>query len=259
MKKIDSAFFIVLVSLVFAAGVSAQAPGVKKPEKMKSSTAAAPTVRQILDRYVTALGGRDAIEKVKTRVSRGSVELIPMNLKGSFETISAAEASSYSKISISGIGDMLEGSDGKAGWSINPINGTRDKSGPELAQTKLINDFYRDIRLEKLFPKIELIGPDKVGDRPVWVVTGTAEGLPPETWYFDKETGLMLKSEVVAISPQGNTPITVGYEDYRKVDGVMVPFRIRQQTSQFELVLNTSEMKFGANIDQELFKKPKAN
>ncbi|MBK9154995.1 MAG: hypothetical protein IPM25_12380 [Chloracidobacterium sp.] len=259
MKKLSTAAFLAILTLLFCVGVLAQAPEAKKADQTRTSKSSAPTVREILDRYVTALGGREAITKINTRVSRGTVELIPMNLKGSFETIAAAEASSFSKISIGGIGDMLEGSDGKSGWSINPITGSRDKSGPELAQAKLINDFYRDIRLEKLFPRIELKGTDKVGERAVYVLTGAADGLPAETWYFDKETGLMVKSEFVAISPEGNTAMTVAYEDYRNVDGVMTAFRIRTQTPQFELVLNATEVKNGVPIDEAVFKRPKSN
>ena len=112
-----------------------------------------------------------------------------MNLKGTFEAYSAPDAKSYTKMTIAGIGDLIEGTDGKTGWSINPMQGSRDRAGAELSQAKLNNDFYRDIRLDRLFPSIEVKGIEKVGEKDAYVVTGTAEGLPSETWYFDTKTG----------------------------------------------------------------------
>lgn len=256
MKKLI--FAISFVILTTSLSVLAQTPQPKRSEPSKAERSA-PTVREILDRYVAALGGREAISKIKTRVSRGTVELVPMNLKGSFETFAAAENSSYTKMNIAGIGEMTEGYDGKAGWSINPITGSRDKSGLELAQSKLINDFYRDIRLDKLFSTIEFKGAEKVGERAVYVLTATADALPAETWYFDKETGLMIRSDFVAVSPEGNTQMSVTFEDFRPVDGVQTAFRIRTQTPQFELVLTATEVKNGITIDEAVFKRPKSN
>lgn len=216
-----------------------------------------PTSKEILDKYVKALGGRDAIQKLKSRVASGTLELVPMNLKGAFEVYSAPEAKSYSKMSIGGIGDMLEGSDGKTAWSINPLQGSRDRTGAELTQSNLNNNFYRDIKLDQLFTKIEVKGIEKVGEREAYLVTATAEGVPAENWYFDTQTGLMLRSDLTAVTPEGNQQMTTFYEDMRSVDGVLVPYRLRIQTPQFTIVLNTTEVKHGVAIDDVKFAKPK--
>lgn len=242
---------ILLAALfVFTASVSAQKPEPVKPAKL-------PTVKEVLDKYVKSLGGRDAIEKIKSRTATGTVELLPMNLKGTFESYGAPEAKSYSKLTIAGIGDMIEGTDGRTAWSINPIQGSRDRTGAELVQAKLINDFYREIRLEKLFPKMELKGIEKVGEREAYVVVGLAEGVPSETWYFDTRSGLLLRSDVTVISPEGNQPASFFFEEHRAVDGVMLPFRVRTQLSSFQLVMTSTEIKHDTPIDDAKFAKPK--
>jgi zinc protease len=242
----------ILFALVFALAISALA---QKSEPVKP--AKLPTVAEILDKYVKALGGRDAIQKVKTRVAIGTVELAPMNLKGIFESYAAPEAKSYTKITIAGIGDLLEGTDGKTAWSTNPIQGSRDRAGTELSQAKLLNDFYRDIRLEKLFAKMELKGIERVGERDAYVVIATAEGVSPETWYFDTQTGLLIRSDVTAVTPEGSQPMTVYYEDHRTVDGIQIPFRIRTQTPNFQIIMNSTEVRHGTPIDDSKFAKPK--
>ena len=254
--KINSAAVFVLL-LFLTVSVSAQKPEPAKPEAAKPSAAKLPAAKEILDRYVKALGGREAIEKIKSRVASGTLELTPMNLKGTFEAYAAPDAKSYTKMTIAGIGDLIEGTDGKTGWSINPMQGSRDRAGAELSQAKLNNDFYRDIRLDKLFSSIEVKGIEKVGDKDAYVVTGTAEGLPSETWYFDTKSGLMLRADMTAIAPEGNQPLTVFYEDMKAVDGVLVPFRLRTQTPGFTIVLVSTEIKHNVAIDDAKFAKPK--
>ena len=256
MKMNSAAVLLILIVLVAAA--PAQTPGPAKPDTAKPAAAAKlPAAKEILDRYVKALGGREAIEKIKSRVASGTLELVPMNLKGTFEAYAAPDAKSYTKMTIAGVGDLIEGTDGKTAWSVNPMQGSRDRTGAELSQAKLNNDFYRDIRLEKLFPSIEVKGIEKVGEKDAYVVTGSAEGLPQETWYFDTKSGLMLRADLTAISPEGNQPLTVFYEDMKAVDGVLVPFRLRTQTPSFTIVLVSTKIEHNVAIDDAKFAKPK--
>jgi zinc protease len=251
---------LMIAVLALAAFASAQKPEPAKPDPAKMASAPGPSnlsVKDILERYIKALGGREAIEKIKSRTTVGTVELVPVNMKGTFESYSAPEARSYSKTSLTGVGDFIESSDGKSVWSSNPIQGLREKSGAELAQAKLTNDFHRDLRLDKLFPKMELKGIEKIGDKEVYVVEGTAEGVPSETWYFDVKSGLMLRSDVTSISPEGQQKISAYLEEIRPVDGVMVPFRIRTQTPQFQIVITFTEVKHNVPIDDAKFAKPK--
>lgn len=167
--KLKTAIFLSLVALT-ATGVFAQktetsktsapadAKTAVKPEKM-------PTAPEILNKYVQAIGGRAANEKIKTRYLKGTFDLAPMGVKGDVESYAAAPDKSYTKSNLQGIGEIIEGSDGKTAWSSNPIQGTRDKSGDELLQSKLINNFNREINLDKLYSNWTVKGVEKVGDK----------------------------------------------------------------------------------------------
>src|SRR5687768_3986846 len=252
MKRNITILFAIFFS--FASVSQAQKTETAKPAAPAEKL---PSVKEILDKYVKAVGGRAAIEKIKSRSLTGTVEITPMNLKGTFESYSAPEGKSYSKTILTGVGDMLEGTDGKTAWAVNPFQGNREKAGAELAQSKLINDFYRDLKLEKLFPKMELKGIEKVGEKDAYVIIASAEGVPAETWYFDTKSGLMLRSDVTAVAPEGNQPISFFFEDYRPVDGLMVAHRIRNQMPSFVLTITVSETKHGLPIDEAKFARPK--
>lgn len=233
-------------------------PADAKPADAKPVTPAKlPTAKEIIDKYVAAIGGREANEKLKSSTSKGTIELSPMGIKGSTEATAVAPNKMYTKTNLSGIGEIIEGFDGTTAWSINPLQGNRNKEGEELLQTKLAYNFYRSINLDKLYPKMEVKGMDKVGDKDVYVIVGTPEGLPSETFYFDTKTGLLLRSDSTLISPEGRMATKIFFDDYREVDGVKMPFKIRNVLPQFEIIITMTEVKNNVTVADALFTRPK--
>jgi hypothetical protein len=257
---------IAFLTLVFAVASSAFGQKAETSGKSSAKTAASnssassaklPSAKQILDKYVEAVGGRAANEKIKTRLMKGTIEMAPMGIKGTVESYAAAPDKTYTKMNIAGIGEIVEVFDGTNSWSVNPVQGSREKTGEELLQTKMTSQFNRELNLAKLYPKIEVRGAEKLGDRDVYVLVGAPNGLAPETFYFDRETGLLLKSDGVVISPEGKMPYQTFYEDVRAVDGVKMPFKTRTVMPQFEIISVTTEVKNNPAIDAAQFSKPK--
>lgn len=238
LKTIASLFF----TLLFSIGAFAQT--------------ATPTAQEIIAKYVESIGGREANEKIKSRLVKATIELSPMGIKGDAESYTAAPNKNYNKVNLAGVGEIIEGFDGTTFWTVNPIQGNRDKEGQELQQAKLSSDFYRELNLDKLYSNWQVKGTEKVGDRDAYVLTGTPKGLEPETFYFDVETGILLRNDSTLISPQGNTPSKVFFEDIREVDGVKVPFKVRNVLPQFEIITTVTEVKHNFTVEDGKFAKP---
>lgn len=250
-------FFLILTAATFAQKPDPPKTAVKPPDEKAPQAAKLPSASEIVAKYVKALGGREANEKIKSRVLKGTVELSPMNIKGTAELYSSAPDKSLVVLNIAGVGEIREGFDGKTAWSINPIQGNRDKTGQELLQVKLASSFYREINLDKLYSKMEVKGTQKVGDMDAYVVIATAEGVPNETLYFDTVSGLLLRSDTTSISPEGNINTTSYYEDYREVDGIKIPFKVRSVLPQFAIISTFTEVKNNVIIEDAKFGKPK--
>lgn len=242
-----------LIALVSIAATAAfgQAAKPVAPAKL-------PTAQEIVAKFTKAVGGREAAEKIKSWTTKGTVELSPMGIQGTFEQIASAPDRSFTKLTLAGIGDILDGYDGKTAWSINPIQGSREKTGTELLQTKLTNNFYRDINLDKLYPKMEVKGIEKVGGKDAYVVSATPEGLPASTMYFDVDSGLLVRADNTILAPEGQQPVTVFIEEMKQVDGVMVPSKVRTKLPSFEMIMTVTEIKSGPAIDDAKFARPKA-
>lgn len=258
--KLKSSIFLTMLFLISTVAFGQRKVVKPAPEKVivkKAAPAKTPTVQEILAKYVEALGGRAANEKIKSRMMKGTMEIQPMGIKGSFESYAAAPNKSVVKSTLAGIGDLIEGFDGQNAWSINPLQGNRDKQGEELAQAKLVYNFYREINLARIYPKMEYKGTEKVGANDAYVLVGTPDNLSPETFYFDTKTGLLLRQDSTLVSPEGKMPTKVFYEDVREVDGVKLPFKIRTVIPQFEIVITTTEVKHNIAVDDGKFAKPK--
>ena len=104
------------------------------------------TVDDVLDRYVKALGGREAILRVTSRVAKGRIT-IPNGTTLSFQSIGAAPNKTLFTVE-SPAGMFKEGFNGSTGWVKNQ-NGISDMSGPGLERTKQHSDFYMALNLKE--------------------------------------------------------------------------------------------------------------
>lgn len=248
--KLKFAGLIAIALALSAVSLAQTAKPAPVPKKL-------PPVSQILDAYVKAIGGRAARGKIRSLAMNGTVEMMPMGIKGTYESISAEPYLSLQRMNMAGLGEFVDGFDGTTAWTINPLQGSRTKSTAEIAQQKVLGDFHRDTELGKIYKSLVVTGIEKVGGSDAYVVRGEAEGLTaPVLMYFDTRTGLLVRSDSTFISPEGKQPTKVFYEDYRKVDGVLFPFTLRTQLSGFELTLTADEIKTNVPVKPEMFAKP---
>ena len=254
-------FTIALIVTTVSIGVLAQKPDSSKPPAPKSaaepSAVRLPSAADVLEKYVKAIGGRDALQKFKTRYQAGTVELSPMGLKGTIESYSRSDDRSLTKVSLAGIGDILDGYDGKTAWTVNPIQGNRIKEGRELLQTKRNNIYARESSIDKIYKNVMVRGIEKVGERDAYVIVASTDGLPDDILYFDKESGLMLRSDTISITPEGEQAVKTFYDDYREVDGIKSAFKIKAITPAFEINSVITEVKYGMPIEDSKFVQPK--
>jgi hypothetical protein len=253
MKRI-----LTIVFFISATAATALAQGGQQKPTTDAKPAALPTVDKILEKYVQAIGGKAAIEKLTSRVSKGSFEIAAFGATGTLEIYEKAPNKSISIANVAGFGVVQEGFDGKTAWAQDPQNGLREKSGAELVASKLDAEFYKPIKMKQLYPKLVVKGTEKIGDREVYVVEGTPDGSSPETFYFDSQSGLLLRQDAERDSPQGKQAIQGFMDNYTEVDGVKLPFKLRQVTPAFTIDIKVEEVKHNVPVDDAKFNKPAA-
>ncbi|MBI1739189.1 MAG: hypothetical protein HYR58_08070 [Acidobacteria bacterium] len=216
-----------------------------------------PTVEKVLADYVRAVGGRAAIEKVRSRVTTGTVDAgngvaIPL-------VISEKAPDKYlQELNVPEIGAVVEGFDGNTGWESNPQMGAQELTGTSLAARKRNSQFYRWLRMRELFAKLDLSGTTKVGERDAYVLEATPQEGYEEKFYFDMQTGLLLQRDYKLEGPDGVLAFNMFYEEYKVVDGIKLPFALRRVGPDNVLLLKFTEIKQNVELDDARFAKPVA-
>jgi hypothetical protein len=214
-----------------------------------------PTVDQVIDKYVQAVGGKVAMEKLTSRQAVGTID--PGNgMTLNIEIHEKAPNKFLSEVTVPNFGSVKQGFDGSVAWDSNPQQGVQELSGAMLASRKRNAQFYRWLRLRELFPKLELKGAAKVGDRDAYFVEATPAEGAPEKFYFDTQTGLLLRRDTSVDTPDGTITFESYYEDYREVDGVKIAFSLRRVGPDNVLTLKFTEVKHNVPFDDAQFAKP---
>jgi hypothetical protein len=231
-------------------------PDAKAPETKVAGLF--PTVDQVLDKYVEALGGRQALEKITSRQVKGTFDLPAMGASGTLTVMAKAPNKWITTIDIEGFGVMQMGFDGTMAWDNNPMAGMRELTGKELAARTREATFNKELKIKELFRKVEVTGKEKVAEKDAYVVEATpAEGIV-EKMYFDAESGLLVRLDAERESPQGSVMVETYLEDYKDVDGVKVPFTLKQVLPQFTVQMKFDEVKHNVEIEDAKFAKPAA-
>ncbi|HEV8485510.1 MAG TPA: hypothetical protein VGV87_18345 [Blastocatellia bacterium] len=247
---------IITLVLVLLGAISALAQA--KPDADKKPAAPMPTVDQVMENFVKAIGGKEAGMKVTSRVQKGTLEIAAMGVNAPIELYAKAPNKSLFFLDVPSYGIIQEGFDGTAAWAQEPQGGLRDKTGAELAETKLDGQFYKNLRLKELYSKLELSGVESVGGRDAYVIVCTPTGGSPEKFYFDKENGLLVRHDFERESPMGRSPTQQFLTDYKEVDGMKVPHTIRNIGAMGEMTIKFTEIKQNVPIDDAKFNKPAA-
>lgn len=228
-----------------------------EPEKTEAAAPALPTADEILNKYVEAAGGAAALEKITSRVEKGTISFGPQQLP-----VEVWAKAPNKRISIvhTPKGDNVTAFDGHAGWIGNPgPRPPREMSAPETEAIGFDATFYLPTELKKMFAQFR-VSPagEKIGGHDVVQLIGANPGKPPMRLFFDKESGLLVRSIRYADTPLGRNPTQVDYADYRAQDGVKIPFQWTLARPLGRFTIQIAELQQNVPVDDKKFEKPVA-
>lgn len=185
------------------------------------------TAEQILDKYIQAVGGAAAAARLTSFTAKGTYEGFDSDFEPVPVDLYAKAPNMRATVIHMRGGDSSTIYNGREAWAAGPqdltpvtlislvgaaMEGTRLDA--QLAFPGQIKQVLTDWRTG--FPAL------RIDNRPVDIVEGkTPEGSGVKL-YFDKETGLLVRSVRYSKTAVGTVPISVVYSDYRDVPGLGV-------------------------------------
>ncbi len=214
------------------------------------------SAEQIMDKAVEATGGRDAYGRLQTTLARGTVEFQGQHLHGKVEFYAKAPNKRLLVFDLEHLGTTRQGFDGKVAWIEDPINGLRKLSGADLRRVRLEAALHRPLKWRELYAKAELMGVEQVAGRPAYVLRLTPKRGKPALHYYDTESFLLVRQDLVQETAQGTVEVRAWLSDYRDAGGVKAPFRIEQESPGARVVIQFSEIRNNVPLDDALFAMP---
>ncbi len=219
-----------------------------------------PKAEEVLDKYVEATGGKAAYEKLKNSVAKGTMEVVGAGVKGKVVVYQEPPNKMRTEVELENLGKIIEGTDGKIVWEINPITGDRIVEGDEKAEKLLHSTFNGEIHWKDMYAKAECTGVEDVDGKPAYkiVLTPKEGGGKPTTEYYDKASHLQVKSVAMSKTPMGEIEVATYPSDYKKVDGVLISHKATQKLLTQEVTITIGELKHNVDLPADTFKFPES-
>ncbi|MFZ0735828.1 MAG: c-type cytochrome [Candidatus Acidiferrales bacterium] len=216
---------------------------------------ALPKADDLIAKYVEALGGKDAIDRISSRVEKGTLAAM-----GNDSPVEVFAKSPDKRISIAHLqgGEIVTAFDGEMGWLGNPGRPAREMSSAEADGARLDADLHFATDLTQLFKGFRVRPAEKIGDSDAWVVYGLNEDKPPVVLYFHEKSGLLVRMVRYVETPLGRNPTQIDYADYRDVNGVKVPFRWTIARPGGRFTIQIEKIQQNVPVDDAKFAMPPA-
>jgi hypothetical protein len=228
-------------------------PAAEEEKKAVEAKATLPSAEQLLDKYLAAIGGADALKKITSRVQNGTITAFG-GQHFPVDVYSKAPDKRVSVMHLQG-GDSFTGFDGKQGWLSVPGR-VHTMSAAENAAARIDADLYLPAHLKTLYEKFLVDVGEKIDGHDSYVVAGHTEGQPPLRLYLDKESGVLLRLVRYAETPLGRNPTQIDYADYRDANGVKAPFRWTLARPGNRFTIQVEQLQQNVPVDDSKFAPP---
>ena len=236
-------------------GPKVEQAGVGHDHEHEMDTAALPSGDPVLARFIQAIGGEAASNRIVTRVEKGAAQ-IPGGNQVPIDIYTKSPNQRASVMHMPG-GESTTAFNGTDGWISFPGRPIREMSASDRLAAKLDAEVFYPTHLRQEFSDLKLQGkPEKVGNREADVLLGLAKDQPPVKLYFDKDSGLLLRMVHYSATPLGLNPTQLDFADYRPVDGVKTPFRWTIARPSGSFTIQAEQVQQNVPIDDVRFVKP---
>jgi len=216
------------------------------------SHAGLPTPDLVLDKYLAAVGGAEAVNKIKTRVQKGRIDAA-----GTQYPVEVYSEVPEKRVSIThpSSGDSVTAFNGEVGWLSLPY-GFHRMTSAEAEAARIDAQLHFPVRLRELYKEFHVRPGEEIGGRQTVLVSAKAMGKPDLRLYFDQENGFLLRLIRYADTPLGRNPTQIDYADFRIADGVKIPYKWTLMRPGGSFTIQIEQVQQNIPVDEKLFVMP---
>jgi hypothetical protein len=245
------------------ASQSAQFPPPARPPKIaaepsttrEGAPAKLPSARSILDRHLAAIGGREAVVSHKSTRATGTISMPTAGLTGAVEVYGAHPDRSLLKVSLDGVGEVLEGFDGTHGWSISPMTGPMLLEGRQLDEKRFDSEFHAELRNDSRYVSLTTLEQVDFEGRPCYRVRLVRKTGAEDIEFYEVASGLKAGSITTRETQMGTVTATTVESSYKKFGNLLQPTIVKSQIGGLQQVITVAAVDYD-NVPASVFALP---
>ncbi|MBL6964658.1 MAG: hypothetical protein ISR55_12605 [Bacteroidetes bacterium] len=228
---------LIVLSLLFMSG-----PVFSQEEEVSVDIKAAPegvTAESVIQNYVNAIGGEKKMLKIKSLTLYAHTSIQGTELIFTFHRMDPGKY--YMEMGTVDMTYQKQICDGTKAKVIAMGNET-EITGSELEALKYEGSMNKELRYSELGVSYKLLGVVDLDGEKAYYLEFTLPGGSLQYEYFDVETSLRTRTSSTVSTPEGDFESVIVYGDYKKVKGVLFPFRMKQTIAGQEIDLIVSSI-----------------
>lgn len=212
----------------------------------------AQTADEVIDNYITAIGGKEKWRQVKTMVVEGKIEVqgleIPFTQKAIMNVGVRVDAEFQGQ-------KIIDITTPTAGWAQNPLAGkttlqplTAEELKDKLDELDIQDDF---VDYKEKGSTVEFLGKDEEDGNEYYKIKLTTKNEKETTYFFDTKTNLIYKQESISKQQGQDVKIVSKSLNYQSTDfGIKVPYKV-----DMGMMMNViKKITINSTIDESIFK-----
>jgi hypothetical protein len=222
MKMLRAPQCLAEFSWSVAAAVLLFASAIPTLAQHSNDNAALPTAVEVLDRYVQATGGRDALLRYKSMTVHGRLQVPDQKID--VETVSyTKQTKQLQRAFLPGGQAVSSGYDGQVAWDMDPAGKVTLHHGDEAKTVARDADMYYHLHVLDYFKKLEVVGVQEFQGHRCYALKGVNNWNQPNEQFYDTSSGLLIGYFFNTKWRGGPGDTTATFEDYKNFGGVLMP------------------------------------
>ena len=215
-----------------------------------------PSVQELLTKSDDAVGGLAAWNKATTRRMKGVYQTEDNSVFLAIEIFHKSPNKSLSKITMPNGVTVREVCDGQNAWIETSTGAFQAFTGAALTSRLKLAEFEDRGKLEAVASTGKVVGKEKVGAHTAYVLEFAPDKKLQSRLYFDQDSGLIVRTEDTLATADGPYTVRMDLDDYREVDGLKFPFRIKRTEKGVILNVRLTQVTVNPTLDDSMFLKP---
>lgn len=186
------------------------------------ASAQTPDAKSLISKYQSAINA-DALLKAKSIKQTGTFEAPAMNISATVEVLRGAPNKLIAK-SVTGMGEVIQGYDGRVGFRVDPMQGNKVLQGKELdelLEEALLTAYVRNI---DHFTTMETLKKKKIDGQQCYEVKLVWKSGHEVHDCYAVDSGLLVATSTkIEVPRAGSVEVVKSFSDYKDFNGIKLP------------------------------------